>query len=73
MQSIRGTVTGIVNGFFVVECPEAPAHLRVLNLRRWQTWDAQVGDDVELTYQTDHRSGLWNVTAVSRQGRVIKR
>lgn len=61
---MTGTVTGFAGGFYTVESPDAPAHLRVLNLREWQMRGAKVGDAVELRYEVTSRSGLWNVSKV---------
>jgi hypothetical protein len=60
-----GTVTGYDGRYFVVETPDAPSHLRVLNLVKGQMRGAVVGDRVRLEYQVTARSGLWNVVAVA--------
>lgn len=50
--------------YYIVVCPDAPAHLQRLNLIRGQMAGAHVGDRVELEYQTTSRSGLWNVIRI---------
>lgn len=65
-KTMNGRVTGTDGRYFVVECPDAPSHLRILNLVPGQMMGANVGDAVVLGYQTTARSGLWNVIEVKR-------
>lgn len=64
MKRMTGTVTDFAEGFYVIDAPDAPPHVRSLNLRGWQTKGAQVGDRVVLEYQTTARYGLWNVVDI---------
>lgn len=63
-KTMVGTVTRQDGQYFVVESPDAPAHLRSLNLVRSQLGRAMVGDRVRLAYQTSASYGLWNVVDV---------
>lgn len=67
LANLRGRVTAFVDGFDVVESPEAPAHLQRLHLRPWQMGAARVGDTVELAYRTTPSSGLWKVVRVTTE------
>mgnify|MGYP001562742970 CR=1 FL=1 len=62
-RQMIGTVTGKKGLFFVVECPDAPAHLRILNLVRGQMSGAVVGDRVTLELAS---CVMWNVIAVEK-------
>jgi hypothetical protein len=63
-KTMFGTVTNFDGRYFVVVCPNAPAHLATLNLVKGQMSGAVVGDEVRLEYQVTSRSGLWNVVEV---------
>ena len=62
---LTGKITTVTaDNFYVVVCPDAPPHLRTLNLRRSQLAKADLGDDVILEYQVTTHSSLWNVVEV---------
>ena len=63
-KTMVGTVTGMFGRYFVVSCPDAPAHLRDLNLIPQQMMNAKVGDSVRVGYVLTTASGLWNVVEV---------
>ena len=64
MKTMTGTVTKQDGHYFVVVCPEAPPHLRLLYLAPHQMREAKVGDYVRLAYVETRSSGLWNVAEV---------
>jgi hypothetical protein len=64
IPSMLGTITGQDGRYFVVECPDAPEHLRRLDLVKGQLCGGVVGDRVRLAYQTTYSRGLWNVVEV---------
>lgn len=68
MKNITGKVIHFAHDYYVIEAPDAPAHLRMIYLRPSQMLGAHAGDEVELEYQTTHHSGLWNVVAVTTMG-----
>lgn len=67
MTYLYGKVVAFVNGFYEIDAEDAPYHIRPLYLRQSQMLGAHVGCDVKLEYQTDHRSGLWNVIEITRE------
>jgi len=60
-KQMSGTVTGLTGRYYRIECPDAPAHLRTLDLVKGQMRGCEVGDRVRLEYQTSASFGLWNV------------
>lgn len=69
-RTMTGRVAAFDGRYFRVECPDAPGHLSVLLLVAGQMSGAQLGDTVELSYQTTPSSGLWNVARVIWRERV---
>jgi hypothetical protein len=65
-KTMLGTVARQDGHYFSVECPDAPAHLQLLDLTASQMRGAVVGDTVKLAYQTTSSWGLWNVVEVLR-------
>ena len=59
-----GTVVSRDSLYFTIECPDAPAHLRRLNLVAWLMRGAKIGDRVLPKYQVTPSNGLWNVVAI---------
>lgn len=56
------------NGFYEVRCrlPGSDTASEVLWLRPWQMAGAQVGDRVELVYDSTQSNGLWRVAKVEK-------
>jgi len=63
-RELFGTVTKRHGNYFVVECPDAPDHLKVLYLLPREVAGAAIGDAVRLVYITTPSMGAW---VVSRQ------
>lgn len=63
-RQMTGTVLDQQGQYFVVFCPDAPSHLKYLNLVAWQMGKSKVGDRVRLEYVTGPSYGLWNVVEV---------
>jgi hypothetical protein len=68
-KQLFGTVTGFdgnrfAQGYFEVSCPDAPLHLRAMDLVAGQMMGAQVGDRVRLEYYSTASRGFWHVAEV---------
>ena len=64
MKTMVGMVVSSEGRYTTVTCPDAPAHLRSLDLVPGQLRGAVVGDRVRLGYHVTSRSGLWSVIEV---------
>lgn len=69
-DTLNGAVIRKDGQYFVVECPNAPSHLRSLNLVRGQMRGADVGDRVTLMYFSTPHAGMWSVVTVEPRPNV---
>lgn len=61
---MSGIVERLDGHYYVIDCPDAPPHLRTLHLVGWQMRGAIVGDHVELEYERTGSGYAWNVKRV---------
>jgi hypothetical protein len=65
---LQGIVNGKIGAYYIITCPEAPDHLKYLNLTPFELKGAKVGDQVTLEYRSNPASGLktWRVVEVHK-------
>ncbi len=68
-KTMVGFVRELRGRYFAVECPDAPMHLKHLDLVHGQMNGADVGDMVRLNYHSTPSSGAWVVSGVMQKAK----